>query len=121
MNQTKRISESEKQIMDLIWSSSKPITTKEIMEQLPKGMWKQNTVITFLSRLIEKGLVTSTRVSKANYYEAVISEQNYKKSETRQFVKDVHKGSFLGLVSALCDSGELTKEELETLLERIKD
>ena len=36
---------------------------------------KQKTVITFLARLMEKGILKATRISKANYYEPCMSEQ----------------------------------------------
>jgi len=51
-----KISEAEKQIMDIIWSCARPVTTAEILTILPEDKaWKQNTVITFLARLMEKG------------------------------------------------------------------
>ncbi|MGN6715648.1 Predicted transcriptional regulator [Anaerocolumna jejuensis DSM 15929] len=122
MKKIQRISDSEKQIMEFIWSTGKPVTTKEIMEHLPQGTnWKQSTVITFLARLLEKGLIRATRISKANYYEPAITEREYKEFETKQFIKDVHKGSVFGLISALCDSGDLTREDIEKLMNRLKE
>lgn len=116
------MSDAEKQIMELIWVSKKPVTTSEIMQNLPKDVeWKQNTVVTFLARLIEKGLLKATRISKANYYEPCITEQEYRNYETRQFVKDVHRGSIFGFISALCDNGDLTKEDIEALMKRLKE
>lgn len=117
-----RISNSEMQIMEYIWEIKRPVTTAEIMQNLPEGTeWKQKTVITFLSRLIEKGVLKATRVSKAYHYEPCISEQEYQHYETKQFVRDVHKGSMLGFISALCDDGDLTREDIETLMKRLKE
>ena len=122
MKKYQRMSDAEKQIMELIWASKKPVTTSEIMQNLPKDVeWKQNTVVTFLARLIEKGLLKATRISKANYYEPCITEQEYRNYETRQFVKDVHRGSIFGFISALCDNGDLTKEDIEALMKRLKE
>lgn len=122
MKKYQRMSEAEKQIMELIWASKKPVTTSEIMQNLPKDVeWKQNTVVTFLARLIEKGLLKATRISKANYYEPCITEQEYRNYETRQFVKDVHRGSIFGFISALCDNGDLTNEDIEALMKRLKE
>ena len=122
MKKYQRMSDAEKQIMELIWASKKPVTTSEIMHNLPKDVeWKQNTVVTFLARLIEKGLLKATRISKANYYEPCITEQEYRNYETRQFVKDVHRGSIFGSISALCDNGDLTKEDIEALMKRLKE
>lgn len=122
MRKLQRISDSEKQIMKIIWASGHPVTTREVINNLPKDkLWKQSTVITFLSRLVEKGLIKATRISKAYHYEPCLMEQEYRNFETKQFIKDVHKGSVFGLVSALCDSGDLTKEDIEDLLKGLKD
>jgi len=92
------------------------------MAILPEGnRWKQNTVITFLARMIEKGVLKATRISKANYYEPCITELEYRNFETKQFVNDVHKGSVLGFINALCDNGDLTKDDIEKLMKHLKE
>ena len=122
MNAIQRMSEAEKQIMEIIWQAERPVTTAEILQRLPEGnTWKQNTVITFLARLMEKGIIKATRVGKANHYEPCLTEQEYRRFETRQFIHEVHKGSVLGLISALCDSGDLTKEDIEKLMKRLEE
>lgn len=121
MSKWKKISESEKQIMEILWSNEHPITTSEILSKLPEGrQWKQNTVITFLARLIEKGIVKAKRKGRANYYEACLTAQEYRSFETKQFIQDVHQGSVSGLISTLGDSGDITKEDIENLMELIK-
>ena len=122
MRKIQRMSDSEKQIMNYIWKAGHPVTTAEIMQNLPEEKtWKQNTVITFLARLMEKGILKATRISKANYYEPYLTEQEYLNFETKQFVEDIHKGSLLGFISNLCDNGDLTKEDIENLMKRLKE
>jgi len=121
MSKTQRMSDAEKQIMEFIWATGRPVTTREIIANLPEDKtWKQNTVITFLARLIEKGILKATRISKANYYEPCITEQEYRNFETKQFISDVYQGSVFGFISALCDNGDLTKEDIEKLMKRLK-
>lgn len=49
MNKIQKMSDAEKQIMALIWAADRPITTREILANLPEDRnWKQSTVITFL-------------------------------------------------------------------------
>jgi BlaI family penicillinase repressor len=116
-----RLSDTEKKIMDLIWNTGRPVTTREIMDNLIDAKnWKHNTTITFLSRMIEKGFLSATRIGKAHHYEACITEKEYLDFETKQFIKEVHKGSILGFVAALCDNGDLTKEEIENLMKRLE-
>lgn len=121
MNKMQRMSDSEEQIMEFIWAAGHPVTTREIIANLPEGNdWKQSTVITFLARLMGKGILKATRISKANYYEPCITEQEYRNFETKQFIADVHKGSVLGFIGSLCDNGDLTKEDIEKLMKRLK-
>jgi|AGTN01.2.fsa_nt_gi Penicillinase repressor. len=48
MKKIQRMSDAEKQIMSFIWKTGRPVTTAEIMQNLPEEKeWKQNTVITF--------------------------------------------------------------------------
>ena len=122
MKKIQRMSDAEKQIMNFIWKAGHPVTTAEIMQNLPEEKaWKQNTVITFLARLMEKKLLKATRISKANYYEPSLTEQEYRNFETKQFIEDIHKGSVLGFISTLCDNGDLTKEDIENLMKRLKE
>ncbi|HBI72294.1 MAG TPA: hypothetical protein DDY59_03800 [Lachnospiraceae bacterium] len=62
----------------------------------------------------------ATRISKANYYEPCLTEQEYRNIETKQFIEDVHKGSVLSFISALCDNGDLTKEDFEKLMRHLE-
>ncbi|SHJ34041.1 BlaI/MecI/CopY family transcriptional regulator [Lutispora thermophila] len=117
-----RISDAERLIMEIIWKAGRPMTTLEIIQRLPQEKtWKQNTVVTFLSRLIEKGIIKATKKGKANLYEACVTEQEYLNFETKQFIKDVHKGSIFGFISALCDNGDITREDIEALMKRLKE
>ncbi|MFM1654051.1 BlaI/MecI/CopY family transcriptional regulator [Brevibacillus sp. B_LB10_24] len=119
MNKIHKMTESEKEIMDVLWTSSQPLTTNEIIQNLTKSK-AQTTVITFLARLMEKGIVRAKRISKANYYEPCITKQEYLNAETRQFISDIHNGSVFGLINALCDSGDLTKSDIEEIMERLR-
>lgn len=122
MKKVQLMSDSEKKIMEFIWHVGQPVTTAEIMQKLPEAAtWNQKTVITFLSRLIKKGLLQATRISKANHYEPCLTEAEYLAIETKMFIKNVHKGSLFGFINALCDAGDLTKEEIEALLKRLKE
>lgn len=110
------------QIMELIWGMEKSVTTADIMQHLPiEVKWKQSTVVTFLTRLIEKGILKATRIGKANYYEPCITEQEYKDYATRQFIEDIHKGSMFGFISTLFNNGDLTKEDIESLKKYLKE
>ena len=53
-----KLSAAEYEIMECVWALGRPVSGMDIMRALgqEKG-WKQPTVLTFLSRLVEKGLL----------------------------------------------------------------
>jgi predicted transcriptional regulator len=74
-----------------------------------------NTVLTFLARLIEKGILTSVRHGRSNEYIPLITESEYKQFETRTFLNSVHDGSVKSFITALYEGNDLTAEEISEL------
>ena len=70
-----KISDSEMKIMNLIWEENSPVTTAWLMERLRDTGWKATTLLTFLSRLEEKGCLTMKKVGRQNFYEAAFSRE----------------------------------------------
>jgi len=111
-----KISKSEMELMQIIWEHAAPITSGEVLERLPLGRdWKNTTVLTFLSRLAEKGMVQVEKQGKANVYKALVSEKSYRGKETVSFLEDVHGGSVKSFMASLVDSNELTQQEIDEL------
>lgn len=111
-----KISVSEKQIIEYLWKNNRPLTTKEIISLLPKdNKWKQNTVITFLSRLVEKKIIKATKISKANYYEPIITKQEYLNYQTKQFIREIHNGNIADFLSTIFNCIDLKKEDIDTI------
>ena len=112
-----KISESEMEIMRIIWQHNAPISTGEIKKKLAEGekKWASTTVLTFLSRLTEKGVVTSQKNGASNIFTANITERQYRNFETKKFIKSVHNGSPKSYVSALFEDDEISREDIEDL------
>ena len=58
MGQFQSLSESEMEIMRVIWDAGSPVTAAELLERFAHKGWKIQTVSTFLSRLVEKGVLS---------------------------------------------------------------
>lgn len=117
MSQFQKMSDSEMEVMRIIWASGGPVTSAQIQSVLgTKKGWKATTLLTFLSRLCEKGLLKIQKDGKSNIYCPRISETEYKRAETRAFLNNVHQGSLKSFVAALADE-DLTREELDELKE----
>lgn len=116
MSKIQKISESELEVMRVIWASGGPITSAEILQELNKEKdWKPTTIFTFLARLVEKGIIKAEKNGKAKQYFPLMSESEYKRFETRSFLNSVHKGSIKNFIAALYEGDDISKEEIEDL------
>lgn len=109
------ISKSEMEIMRIIWDKGDKVTTKELTELLPDK--KLTTISTLAGRLIDKGALKSEKIgrSHAHEYEAVISEDEYRSMQTKDFVKSIYRGSAKSLISTLFRDENFTKEDIAEL------
>lgn len=117
MNNLQQISESELILMKIIWDSGNSALYADIMTELEKkGLeWKKNTVLTFLSRLVEKKMLFTNKIGRRNEYTALVSENEYQSSQTKIFLDKVYDGKVQGLVNMLIDSDLVSSDEAKEL------
>lgn len=113
------ISDAEMEVMQIIWKKGEPVTSTELQTVLEASgkEWKINTILTFLARLTEKGILSAERKGRSNQYTALISEEEYKHYETLSFLNTVHGGSVKNFMAALFDGDELSREDISELRE----
>lgn len=122
-----QISDAELEIMKIVWGNPEEVTLfSYIMDGLAdKGKpCQKNTLIVLLSRLINKGFLSAKKIGRRNEYSTLISEEEYRTAQTKNFLDKVYEGSVKGLVSNLISGDLLNKEEyeeLKKLLERGKE
>ena len=65
MKVSHKITETERNVMEVLWENSDPVATRELLEMMKeKGKsWKRQTLNTLLFRLEEKGIVSRDRKS----------------------------------------------------------
>lgn len=116
MSKTTIMSEAEKEVMGIIWASDGPVTSNQILERLPlERNLKITTVLTFLSRLVEKGILKVKKIGKKNFYYPLMGEDEYKRLESRAFLESLHGGSIKSFFAALYDGNEISREEIDEL------
>lgn len=108
------ITESEYELMKILWGAEKELSLGEIMAQLDVN-WARNTVGTLLTRLSEKGVVGSRKMGKSNLYYPILGEKDYNISETKSFLSKLYEGSVGNLVASLFENKELSTEDIEEL------
>ena len=117
-----KISEAEMEIMKIIWKENKQITTADILEKLPKeNSWKTTTVMTLVTRLIEKGILDVTKIGKLNHYSPKVTEEEYKADQTDVFLDDMHNGSVKSFIATLYNSRKISKQDISDLKKWIKE
>mgnify|MGYP003379471416 CR=1 FL=1 len=79
------------------------------------------TVLPFLSRLVEKGLLETEKRGKLRSYTAAMTREAYKNSETRDFLAQLYGGSIQNMVACMADGGGISPEELEALRVWLKE
>ncbi len=90
MNRQKSfLGELEKDVMDLIWQESKPLTVRAIHDDLSKKRkLAYTTVMTIVSRLTEKGLLKRKVSGKAYLYQAAYSKDKFLTRVSRQIIQN---------------------------------
>lgn len=112
-----QISDSELELMKIIWSEGGTAMYAVIMDRLAAAgkPWQKNTVITLLSRLVEKGLLKTSKIGRRNEYAAAVSEADYQAVQTRTLLNKLYEGSAKGLVATLLQTDMLTAEDCREL------
>ncbi len=112
-----QISDSELELMKIIWSSGGTALYAHIMEELAGTgrAWQKNTVITLLSRLVDKGYLKVGKIGRRNEYTAVVSQADYQAAQTQSLVNRLYQGSARDLVAALIQREALSAKDYEEL------
>ena len=112
-----QVSDAELLLMKIIWGRGGKALYAQILEELTAtgNTWQKNTIITLLSRLVEKGLVKTNKIGRRNEYTAIVSEADYQAMQTKKFLDRLYAGNVRGLVATLIQSDMLTPEDYEEL------
>lgn len=116
------ISESELEVMKILWKKQEA-TSAEIIEELrDKSDWKPKTIQTLITRLVSKEIVQVDKSNKKSYiYSTTVSEDEYKDDASKSFLEKLYSGSINKMVLSFVKSNKLSKSEIEELKDMLKD
>ena len=112
--------DGELEIMQIVWRQTPPVSRSAIEHAMSeKRTLAPSTILTFLSRLCDRGFLAVAHAGRTNLYTPLISEKDYLAGESRRMLDRLFGGSVSALAVSLCDSGVKKEEldELRTLLE----
>ena len=120
MAQIPVISDSEWQVMKVLWTKS-PLTAMEIVTALSdKHEWHPNTIKTLLSRLHKKKAVSVERQKNFYIYRPAVSEADCVKIESESFLQRVFGGSVKPLIAHFVEEERLSSEDLDDLKKKLR-
>ena len=116
----KSLTKAEEQVMQILWQLKQGFL-KDIMDGMPEPKPHSNTVATILKILIEKAFVNYEVQGRNNLYKPAVSKAEYGQKSINQLVKGYFEGSPAKLLSHFVNDNKLSQEDLEALLEQIKN
>lgn len=112
----KKLPDAEFELMKIIWQNPSPISTNQIIEHMnEEDRRTPQTVLTLLTRLIERGFLKSERVGRERIYSPLISQAEYLTFESGRFVRRYHENSFISLVNTLYEGHQLTGKDIQEI------
>ena len=110
-----KISDSELEVMKLLWQAGDALPVTEIREVLQRSRgWEATTVKTLVSRLVSKGVLLQEK-RKVFYYSPAIPQEEYNAWATGELIRRLYRGSAKDLVAALVHSEGLSRDDLDEL------
>ncbi len=114
MAQHPKITDSEYEIMNLLWEAGRPLSVAEIRRGLQGTGWEATTIKTLISRLTEKGALVRSKAG-VYLYAPTLGREEYTASAADSLVNRLFRGSAKALVASLIGSKDLTEQDMEEL------
>lgn len=116
------LSEAELAVLRVLWDHG-PQTVREVMERLHDRGRRvaYTTVLTFLSRLEQKGVAASDKDGTAYVYRSKVTRQTVTRSRVRTLLDQLYDGAAAPMVVHLIESERFTEDEIAQLRRLIKD
>ena len=112
----KKLPDGELELMMIIWDAEEPISRIEIEQRMDADKeLTAGTILSYLSRLEEKGFVEREKRGKMNYYRPLVEKKLYLKETGRSILKRMFGGSLSNFATALYDGEELSSQDIEEL------
>jgi BlaI family penicillinase repressor len=122
MRKTPRISETEWEVMKVVWALA-PCSAGQIIEALRQtdASWHPRTVKAFLNRLVKKKVLGFSTEGRAYLYRPLIRREECVDAASESFLGRVFGGSFMPMLAHFVQRDKLTPEEIRELRRLLKN
>jgi predicted transcriptional regulator len=113
---------AELEVLKVLWDEG-PGTVRQVLTKMHARGRKvaYTTVLTFLTRLEQKGFVASDKSGLAYIYRAAISRNQVSRSRLKNLVREMYDGAAAPLVLQLMRNERFSQEEIAELHKLIED
>jgi BlaI family penicillinase repressor len=122
MSQAPRISETEWEVMKIVWSQT-PCSAGEIIAALQKvdPSWHPRTAKAFLNRLVKKEVLGFSKEGRAYVYRPLIRREECVDAASQSFLERVFGGSLKPMIAHFVQRDKLSPEEIRELRRLLKN
>lgn len=122
MTRTPRISETEWEVMQVVWAQGL-CSAGQIIEALERRdpTWHPKTVKAFINRLVSKKALGFKKDGRAYLYRAVVKEEDCVDAASESFLKRVFGGSLQPMLAHFVERKRLSEEEIRELRRVLKN
>ena len=122
MRKTPRISETEWEVMKVVWSQG-PCSAGEIIEALRQtdASWHARTAKAFLNRLVKKKALGFSKEGRAYVYRPLARREQCVDAASDSFLDRVFGGSLKPMLAHFVETKKLSAEEIRELRALLED
>ncbi|MGL5694334.1 MAG: BlaI/MecI/CopY family transcriptional regulator [Peptostreptococcaceae bacterium] len=116
MKNIPQVSESELEVMKVLWKIKSGSSAKIIEELSKYTEWKPKTIQTLITRLVAKEALEVDKSNKKYYlYYPLISEEEYKNIANASFLDKLYNGSINMMIANFIKNKKMSKEDIQEL------
>lgn len=115
-----RLPESELDVMLTVWKHGGEASAPAIGESLGREL-TASALHSYLKRLEEKGFLACRKAGKVNVYTALVTEADYRRTESGAVLEKLYDGSLKNFAAALWDGGRLSGQEVRELRDYLEE
>ncbi len=116
------LSDCEELVMRCIWDSETDIGVQEITQMVNERygkQWKQQTVSTFLVRLVKKNYTDMYRKGRNFFYHPKVEKAEYCENMLKDYVDFWNDGNMVDFICDLYQNGKLSSKEKKEIKDKI--
>ncbi|RRN68104.1 penicillinase repressor BlaI [Peribacillus simplex] len=109
------ISESEWEIMNVLWDKA-PQTANDIIVSLQESTdWKPKTIRTLLDRLVQKDVVGVNKNLRVYTFYPLYTQEECQRAETESFINRIYGGTLKSMLVQFIQEDTLSDDDINEL------